>query len=322
MRTPSFWQRKGPTSWLLWPLSLFYWLGTILRKKAKRLWKSPVPIICVGNLTMGGAGKTPVAIALAKHLKKEGVNVQFLTRGYGGDQPGPLKVDLKWHNAKQVGDEPMLLAAVAPTWVSRDRVKGARRAIADGADVIVMDDGFQNPTIHKDLALIVVDGGFGFGNRRLFPSGPLRESIVKGLRRAHGVVIIGEANERLLRHLPSRLPVVQGYFKPASETKTLKGKKVIAFAGIGRPQKFFDTLEELGAKVVATYKFPDHHYYTSNQIRTILWEAKQMGAVPVTTEKDYVRLWPKAREEIIPVRVSVAWKDDKTLERVLKHVIG
>ncbi|HEY7608049.1 MAG TPA: tetraacyldisaccharide 4'-kinase [Alphaproteobacteria bacterium] len=306
MRPPDFWSSRRVFSTLLVPAGCLYALATRLRLRRVG-WRAPVPVVCVGNISVGGAGKTPVALALARMLQAAGRNPHFLTRGYGGREAGPLRVDPARHDARAVGDEPLLLARVAPTWVARDRAAGARAAAAAGAGCIVMDDGFQNPAVVKDLSLVVVDGGFGFGNERVIPAGPLREPIAAGLARADAIVLVGEDTAGASRHFAAK-PVLAARVVPDEAAARFAGKDVVAFCGIGRPEKFFATLRALGANIVEEMPYRDHHAFRDEEIMFILEVAAKRGAAAVTTEKDIVRLSSDARlmVEALPVRIEFA----------------
>ena len=276
---------------------------------------------CIGNLVAGGAGKTPVALALGERLMARGRRVHYLSRGYGGTMAGPLRVDPTVHDALQVGDEPLLLAARAPSWVARHRPAGARAAVAAGAQVIVMDDGFQNPSLIKDLSLVVVDGEYGFGNGRTLPAGPLREPVASGLARAHGVVVMGEGTawRDSLAGYPK--PILHGAIEPAAGCASLAGRTVLAFAGIADPEKFFSTLEAMGCKLVGGHGFPDHHPYSADEIMTLVEAANAKDAVAVTTEKDHVRLPVEAKPMVEALRVEVAWRDPAAVDRLLDRLL-
>ncbi|MCH7935776.1 MAG: tetraacyldisaccharide 4'-kinase [Proteobacteria bacterium] len=321
MRAPDFWRRGGgPLGAFLTPLGWGYGLATRLRLAMANPFKASVPILCVGNLVAGGAGKTPVALSLGKRLMDQGRKVHFLSRGYGGSQAGPLRVDPDSHWAVDVGEEALLLAAAAPTWISRDRALGARAA-ADGADIIIMDDGFQNPSVVKDLSLLVVDGGFGFGNGRMIPAGPLREPVAPALGRAGALVVIGEDETGIAsRHdvLASGLPVLKAGVEPGPEAEGLKGNPVVAFAGIGSPEKFFDTLGRIGCDVVAVHAFPDHGPYSAGDIRHLKTEAEERKAALVTTEKDFQRLPENERDGIRVLTITLQWADEASLDAVLR----
>ena len=266
-------------------------------------------MLCVGNLTAGGSGKTPIAITLARILTARQHKITFLTRGYRGRLSGPIVVDPTRHNAHDVGDEALLLAAVAPTIVSRDRARGAELADTLGASVIVMDDGFQNFQLAKDVSFVVVDSETGFGNGRLIPAGPLREPVEQGLARADAVVLLGEGH---IRVSPFKGPVIRAELHPTAPDR-FAGRSVFAMAGIGRPEKFFHTLQAMGASVVGTRAFPDHHRYTLLEIETVKQIAASAGALLVTTEKDYVRIDANRREGIFCVPVHAVFADDPNL---------
>lgn len=322
MRAPDFWSADGAAARLLAPLGIVYDLAGRLRFALARPIACGVPVICVGNLTAGGAGKTPVALALAKRLVSRGRAVHFLTRGYGGRAAGPLRVDPARHDAAEVGDEALLLATVAPTWVARDRVAGARRAVEAGAGILVMDDGFQNPALKKDLSFLVVDGETGFGNGRVMPAGPLRETPARGLSRTGAVVLLGPDRQAIGRLVPDHLPIVRANLVPASTAQDLAGRRVLAFAGIGRPEKFFVTLEELGAELVETRAFADHHRFRPDELDAALARAETLKAIVVTTEKDATRLPAAYREKVTVLPVEVAWQQPDLLDGLLGRLEG
>jgi len=320
MRPPEFWRHRGGTARLLGPLGQAYALGARLRRRLTQAVHSRLPVLCVGNLVSGGAGKTPTALAVAERLVALGRRPAFLTRGYGGSEAGPLAVDPARHDAAAVGDEALLLARRHPTVVARRRPAGAALAAELGADVVVMDDGFQNPTLAKTLSLLVVDGPQGFGNGRVLPAGPLREPIDEGLSRAQAVVLIGQAPAELRRRL-SALPVLDASLR--AEGPPLAGRRLLAFAGIGRPGKFFATLAGLGASLVETRGFPDHHRYGTEDLENLRRAAAAQDATLITTEKDLVRLDTKNRQgiEALPVRLDFAEPDrlDALLRGALAH---
>jgi tetraacyldisaccharide 4'-kinase len=320
MRAPDFWAHDGVAAQVLSPLGQAYGLAGRLRRHLVRPVRAAVPVVCVGNLTVGGAGKTPVALALAARLIARGRRPHLLTRGYGGRAAGPLRVEPARHDAAEVGDEALLLASLAPTWCARDRVRGAEAAVAAGADVLIMDDGFQNPHLHQDLALLVVDGGFGFGNQRLLPAGPLRESLAAGFARAGAVVQLGADEADLDRHLPRALPRLRASLRAAPEAPDLRDRPVVAFAGIGRPEKFFRSLAEAGARLVGRHGFADHHRYRRHELRALLAEAEDKGALCVTTAKDAVRLPGELRGAITIWSVVVIWQDRSALDRLLDRL--
>lgn len=322
MKTPAFWYRPpGLASTLLAPLGALYGLAGRRRIAGIVPRKVGVPVVCVGNLVAGGAGKTPVGLAVIAALQARGVAVHALTRGHGGREAGPLAVDPGRHAAADVGDEALLLAGAAPCWVARDRLAGAARAVVAGAEAIVMDDGFQNPALHKDLSLIVADGAVGFGNGRLVPAGPLRERVADGLARADALVVLGEDRHGLAA-LASGRPVLAARLEPDPEAAApLVGRDVLAFAGIGRPEKFFATLEALGADIAERVPFADHHPYRPAEVAALIDRAAALGALPVTTAKDAVRLPPELRAKIAVLPVSVRWADESALAALLTHLL-
>jgi tetraacyldisaccharide 4'-kinase len=282
----------------------------------------PLPVICCGNATAGGAGKTTVALDLGERLKARGLAAHFLLRGYGGRLKGPARVDLATHDSRAVGDEALLLAAIAPTWVSADRAAGGAAAQAAGAQAIIMDDGLQNPTLEKSLSLLIIDGSYGFGNGRVIPSGPLREPVFAAAARCQAAVLIGEDETGALAQLPSDLPVLRARLVPGPEAAVLAGKPVVAFCGIANPRKFFATLQEAGAVLAARHPFADHYPFDDQEIRDILAEAEKLRATPVTTRKDIVRIPPALRTGIQVVSIALAWDDPAAIEALLDTALA
>jgi tetraacyldisaccharide 4'-kinase len=322
MQAPEFWQRDGLAGCLLEPLGQAYGLLGQLRSRVARQSAAALPVICVGNLTVGGAGKTPTVIALAAHLAGQGHRPHLLTRGYGGAARGPLRVDPERQTAREVGDEALLLARAAPTWLARDRVQGATMAAAAEADLVIMDDGLQNPYLRQDLRLVVVDGAVGFGNRRLLPAGPLREPVTAGLRRASALIRIGADRAGIASLLPPDLPCLGAEIATLAEAKALAGQRIVAFAGIGRPAKFFASLKALGAELVAAHAFADHHPYRPGEIAGLLAEAEERRAICCTTAKDHVRLDPEDRKRIRCLPVVLTFDDPGALDRLLAPLLA
>lgn len=321
MRAPDFWRTDNPLARFLEPFGLM--VGAIAARRAARqpLVRAGVPVICVGNLTTGGTGKTPVVASIVRRLSARGHTPAVLMRGYGGRLKGPVRADLRLHNADDVGDEALLHARNGAAWVARVRAKAAAPAVANGADVLVMDDGHQHASLAKDLSLIVVDGRTGFGNERVFPAGPLREPIRGGLARAHAAVLMGEDRLGLAAGLSAHLPVLRARLAPGPERESLRGQRVVAFAGIGDPVKFYHTLQEIGARVTAFHPFEDHYSFDAADIQPILDEAYAIGAVPVTTAKDAVRLSPDQRQQVNVLSVDVAWEKPDELDTLLAKVL-
>jgi tetraacyldisaccharide 4'-kinase len=322
MRAPGFWTGGGGIApLLLAPFSAIY-AGATARRMSRPGWRAPVPVICCGNATAGGAGKTTVALDLGRRLADRGVSAHFLSRGYGGRIKGPVRVDPAAHDSTAVGDEALLLADVRPAWVSADRAAGARAAIAAGAQAIVMDDGLQNPTLEKDLSLLVVDGGYGFGNGCVIPAGPLREPVAAAAARSHAAVLIGADEAGVLAQLPPTLPVLRARLVPGPEAEMLAGQPVFAFCGIANPRKFFATLQEAGAVLAGREAFADHYPYDADEIRDLLAEAEALRAISVTTRKDFVRLPPAFRSRVTVVTVRLAWEEPARIETLLDPLAG
>ena len=293
LETPFWWyRRKGALAWALAPLGRFYGSRAEARFAGVKPYRSRLPVICIGNFTAGGGGKTPTAIAIASLLKQLGAKPAFLTRGYGGTSKGPVLV-AKGRSATEVGDEPLLLAEAAPTMVSADRAAGAKAIEATDADVIVMDDGFQNPGLAKDLSLVVVDAGAGVGNGLVMPAGPLRAPLEAQVARADALVVIGDggrATPLIDTFMRQSKPVLKARIVPRQDRRWLSVLPVIGFAGIARPSKFFETLRANGARLIDERSYRDHYRYSERQARSLLKEAKTYNAMLVTTEKDWVRL--------------------------------
>ncbi|MGE5503840.1 MAG: tetraacyldisaccharide 4'-kinase [Actinomycetota bacterium] len=319
MRAPDFWRHDGVAARLLAPAGALYAWAVARRLEDVEEYRPAVPVICVGNIVAGGAGKTPVVQALVRLLKARGRHPHILTRGYGGTEVGPRAVDPDRHDAARVGDEPLLLCADAPTWVARWRPDGAVAAVALGADLLVMDDGFQNGTIAKDLSLVVVDGGYGFGNGRVIPAGPCREPPAVGLARADAVVLVGEDRTGIGSSLDG-VPVLRARLAPGPEAAALAGRKVVAFAGIGRPDKFFATVEGVGAKLADAVDFADHHLYSRAEIEGLIELADRDDAQLVTTAKDAVRIPTDLRRHLTVLTVSLEWQDPAQLPPLLDIV--
>lgn len=327
MRAPGFWHEPaGVTSALLSPLGALYAAGTARRLRGGARARVGVPVICVGNINAGGTGKTPTAIALAQRLTDRGVKAHAVTRGYGGEVTGPLRVDERGHTAANVGDEALLLAAFLPTWVSADRLAGAEAAVEAGAECLILDDGFQNPALAYDLSIVVVDAWRGFGNGRVIPAGPLREPVDVGLARADMVLSIGpeQAQTRFAKAWGARVnvPHLTGALEPLPTGLPLDGLPVLAFAGIGHPEKFFQTLSSLGADLHATHALADHQPLSDTLMIRLLRDAHMRGAQVVTTEKDAVRLSPEFRAQVMTVPVRLQVDDWGALDRDLDRILA
>ncbi len=328
MHEPAFWYR--PSSWisrLLMPLGALYGLvaGARLQRQG---FDAGIPVLCVGNYHVGGAGKTPMVLALAKMLRDLGETPVVLSRGYGGRLRGPIKVDPERHAAAEVGDEPLMLAWTVPVVVARDRIGGIALARSQGASVILMDDGFQNPAIAKDTSLIVIDGDRGLGNGRVFPAGPLRAPLPPQLERTDALIVVGDgtAAKAVAAAIAARgKPVLSAHLRPDDASLApLRGKRVLAFAGIGDPVRFFRTLRANGIEVIRERAFADHHPFSKSEIETLITEAKRDALTLVTTEKDLARLrsgegvpcWAK---DIVPFAVTLEFDGAAQLRKFVSE---
>jgi tetraacyldisaccharide 4'-kinase len=330
MREPAFWWRAG-TGAALAPLAALYGTAAGLRMRAPAR-QAGLPVICLGNLTVGGAGKTPAAMAVAQLLHSARERPFFLSRGYGGRLAGPVRVNPAVHRALDVGDEPLLLARLAPTIVARDRVGGAKFAASAGASVIVMDDGFQNPSLAKDLSIILVDSRRGIGNGRVIPAGPLRAPLELQLDRAQAVIVVGaaEAAAPVIKRAGRRgIPIFHGRLEPdAAVVKAIGQRKVLAFAGIADPDKFFATLTAAGVRIANRATFPDHHRFSATEALDLVGNARADNLMLLTTEKDLARLAGEsalrelaAHATALPIRLAIE-QPDRFRELVLGAIAG
>ncbi len=317
MTPPAFWWHDGVVPRLLSPASAVVAAMTA-RRVARPGWRAPMPVLCCGNAGVGGAGKTTLVLDLAHRLRARGIDVHCLTRGYGGRVRGVMRVEPD-AGASLVGDEPLLLAALAPTWVAADRAAGARAAVAAGAQALLMDDGLQNPTLRRTMSLLVVDGAVGFGNGRVLPAGPLREPVRDAAGRCRAAVLIGPDRSGARAALPARMPVLTARLVPDTR---LPSVRVFAFAGIARPGKFHDTLRDAGAVLVGHQDFPDHHPYRSSELQSVFDRAAALYATPVTTPKDAVRLGAIEREQVQVVGVKLEWDDPGAIEALLDELMA
>ncbi len=322
VRQPDFWSgdRGYILPRLLSPIAAIA-AAAAARRIARPSRQVPVPVLCCGNATLGGAGKTTLALDIGQRLRDRRLRVHFLSRGYRGAVRGPWRVSAN-DLVDAVGDEALLLAAVAPTWVGAERSASACAAVAAGADVLVLDDGLQNPSLARDVSLLVIDGGFGFGNGRVLPAGPLREPVAAAARRCQAAVLIGDDATGALRMLGDVVPVLHARLVPKPETAALSGRRVLAFAGIARPEKFFATLRAVGAVLVGEESFSDHHQFSSRTLRNLRDRAAGLDALLVTTPKDAARLSSVERGTVLVAGVTLAWETPEAIERLLDHLIA
>ena len=316
MKAPQFWYE--PNTWkakFLYPLGYFYNLLTLLRGKLAKPQSYSCLTICIGNLNVGGTGKTPTTIALAQHFLKKGLQVHVVSRGYKGKFDGTFLVDPQKHKSDEVGDEPLLMSEFVSVWVSNKRKNGIAAAENAGAQIVLLDDGFQDPSFHKDFSLIVVDGEKGFGNKKCMPAGPLRENIVQGFKRADALVIVGQ---RIYKFdtFPTHLKIIHSTLKPIETGMNWKEGKYLAFAGIADPSKFFKTLRSLGANLIDCVALSDHQNLDGQVLKRLERKANSAHAQLVTTEKDAVRLSNTYRKKVLSLPVRIEFDDKNELENL------
>lgn len=325
LKTPAFWYRKGGDISLkekiLTPFSLLYRIGYEFHQHSVTPEKLDIPVVCIGNINAGGTGKTPTAIAVMNAITKNNLAKKpfFLLRGYGGGERGPLLVDTSRHNSWATGDEALILAQHAPTIIAVDRVQGALLAAKHNADLVLMDDGLQNPGIHKDLKIVVINGEMGFGNGKMLPAGPLREPLKKGIARADIFILIGEDTRGVTALLPADKPLIRAKLEPELCAPLSSDKKYVAFAGLGYPEKFFSFMRErLNLDIVKTISFPDHYPYTEKDVQNLQERAREWNAELLTTKKDSLRL-PGVPDVTVHVAdIKMAWDNESTLTDFLK----
>ena len=319
LSTPDFWQKKiHPLALALWPVGEVYKAVTQFRIQASQPRHARIPVLCIGNATVGGTGKTPIVQDITARLRTMGQSVHIILRGYGGMTQDTTRVNLTDHDAQDVGDEALLHAAIAPTWIGIDRYASAEAAARSGAQIVVMDDGLQNISIAPSVRWLVVDAAQGVGNGYGLPAGPLREAFTHALRRVDAVILAGQGDFKPC----TDKPMLRLTIGPDAESlAVLKDKLVYCFAGIGQPEKLRAGLLVAKLDVVGARAFPDHHVYTAAEIDALHRRAQLLGATLVTTQKDFVRLPENLRADIIPVDVKVVWENETLLNKLLQQVI-
>ncbi|WP_122050083.1 tetraacyldisaccharide 4'-kinase [Asaia bogorensis] len=321
---PAFWLRHN-RSWqarALRPASLLFDTISLVRAMRARPATASIPVLCCGNLSVGGTGKTILVRDLAARLLARGEQPHILSRGYGGRLTGPLRVAADVHTAQDVGDEPFMLAQDFPVWIGGNRAETARLATEAGATCLIMDDGLQNTTLRQTMRLITIDGAIGLGNGQTLPAGPLREPAGKGLMRADALIVIGRNDTDLAAIVPPAVTVLSARLIPSAAIRRLQGKQVIAFAGIGRPAKFFDMLRDAGAPAMRSITFDDHHAYTERDCRRLSVLARQPRTALVTTRKDWVKLPDWLRDDVTVIDVELLWSDPEAPERLLDQLFA
>lgn len=330
IKTPHFWTELSWKSVILFPVSYIWRFGHYAQQKILNTKETEIPVICVGNLTVGGSGKTPVVITLCRFLSGIGKSTSILTRGFGGKEKGPIFVSTNLHQSLDVGDEPLMMAHSLDVCVSRNRPLGANHILDKKKyDCIVMDDGLQNPTLKKDLNIAVFDGKFGIGNGFLLPAGPMRQKLEVGIQNIDLVIFNGKDETGLGQKIPPHIPIFTGELQPDEEiVEKMKNRRVYGFAGIGNPSRFFKTLNNIGADLVGEAHFADHHPYTDADLTQLYEEAMQSGAELVTTQKDWMRLPTDWRDRVLTVPVRIHFSADDTikivsfLETIFENVIS
>lgn len=321
MKTPQFWHKRTLISYLLLPLSAVYLIGHYLNILRKESYKINKPVICIGNLVAGGAGKTPVAIALGKILKELNIDFAYLSSGYGGKIRNFTLVKPELHLSSDVGDEPLILSETSSTFISENRVIGARRIeLMPEKKLIVLDDGLQNPSIKKDLPILVVDGNYGFGNGFIIPAGALREPICMGAKKADLIVIIGEDKHDISTKFSDK-KIIKAKMNFVNYDQFI-GQKVVAFCGIGRPEKFFDNLEKNNIHILEKHSFADHYQYLREEIENMLKIAKKNNAKLITTKKDWIRLAPEYQKQISYLDIAIEFEDKNVLKEEILQLIN
>ncbi len=327
LRTPDFWYKETNISItlgeiLLYPLSVLYQIGHHINQNFTKTKSVKIPVICIGNITAGGSGKTPISIAINKLVQENNISnaPYFLTRGYGGNNHNTRVIKVH-DDAKETGDEPLLLASHSNTIISKNRYNGALMAHKLGADLIIMDDGLQNQTLKKDISFLVIDGNMGFGNERTLPSGPLREPLKHALNKVDAVIIIGKDIRKIKNKIPDNMTVFYSQIKPASKNMPDKSKQYIAFCGLGYPDKFFKTLKDNGYKIIKSFSFSDHHNFSYKDLKKIKDSALNSNSSIITTEKDYIRLPQTFKNDVVTLPIEIKFDNEDKLVSFIKSTL-
>ena len=320
LKLNDIWNTKNLIAYVLFPISYIYGVLSKISFTFIRPKKVSIPVISVGNLSVGGTGKTPITRYIVKFFQRNGLKTATILRGYKGRITHTTKVDPSIHKADDVGDEAILHSYDGDTWVSTNRYLGAQEAIKYGAEIIILDDAHQNFSLKKDISLIVVDGTEMFGNEYLLPAGPLRENIKSGLNRADGIIICNESIDLHREIEKSNKPIFYNKFIPEINLKELKDCEAYAFCGIANPRRFYKTLEDYGVKVVKKKTFGDHHKYKDNEINDILRNSTRLGLVTITTEKDITKIKKKYRDKISTLKIKVEWRNNQFIDFLIKKI--
>ena len=324
MITPNFWHKKESLlSKSLVPISQIWKICAYLKNKSSNTTTMQIPVIKVGNVVAGGAGKTPTAISIAKRLINLKMNVHLISKGYKGSIRITTKVDNLLHKFNDVGDEALLLSKIAPTWIGKDRISSIKAAQNEGAEIVILDDGLQDYSIKGDLNILVFNGSQGIGNRRIIPAGPLREPLSWALKNTHLAIIVEKDKKGIKEILPSNLPILGAKILiDASVQKKLQNKSVLAFCGIGYPQKFYDFLKQMGCHISSWKPFPDHYIYSEKNIENLINESINLNSLLVTTQKDYIKIAKKYQNKIFSFSIDMEFSDYATLDSMLYSIIN
>jgi len=321
MKTPKFWYSKNNLySILLIPLSYIWILGSFIKNKKTHKF-SNIKIIKIGNVVAGGAGKTPTAIAIAKKLINYNYKVHIITKGYKGSLKDSTLVNSKIHSFKEVGDEALILSKFAPTWIGNNRIQSINMAIKNEAEIVILDDGIQDNSIHGNLNFLVFNGSQGIGNGRIIPAGPMRENLFNALKKSNTALIIDEDKYNLNKTISNHIPVINAKTNVTFQDKNnFKNKNVVAFCGLGYPRKFFQTLEKIGCNILYSEIFPDHHIYTKKTIHNLLNKANSLNSLLITTEKDHVKISKQYKNKIFYFPIEINFLDTKILDNMLSSL--